>query len=310
MATCIPRLRRAFTLIELLVVIAIIAILIALLVPAVQRVRLASQRTQCTNNMKQLGLGMLAFENTYRKFPVESWAQPPAASSGHDKSWVMQILPFIEQANATPGTFIPTILCPGRGAREGGMNDYSGAYSESISNSRGGSGALNGGMIDGRVVNASNYESILDPYDGIGVTMIQVTNGAGTSNTLLLAHSILDPAHYDNPMGGSNDKGWWNTNYTTKYSTNTCFCNMRWTDANAGADHGYIHDSAKVDENHMGGPHEASSPVTYADGSVRNYAYGYTCCDAQAATAAEAADTAVWQSLWAFNRVENTLPPE
>src|SRR5215831_17861650 len=159
MAASLPRRRVGFTLIELLVVIAIIAILIALLVPAVQKVRLASQRTQCTNNMKQLGLGILAYENTYRKFPVEGLNQPPPSSPAYNKSWVTQILPFIEQQTATPGTFIPTLLCPGRGAREGGMNDYCGAYSESISNIQGGAGALNGGMIGGKLINAVGYES-------------------------------------------------------------------------------------------------------------------------------------------------------
>jgi len=297
MFAILPRRRTGFTLIELLVVIAIIAILIALLIPAVQRVRAAAARTQCTNNLKQLGLGILSFEDTNKKFPVEGLKS--------QISWVKQILPYIEQHAADVGDMIPILLCPGRGARIGGMNDYCGAYSESISNSQGGNGALNGGSIDGVQINAQSYESILDPYNLKGVTMALVTSGAGSSNTLLLAHSILAPQYYDTPMAASNDQGWWNTD-----ATNNCFCNMRWTDANGGADHGYIHDTQGVDENHMGGPHEASSPVCYADGSVRNYTYMYTCCDVQSATAAEAADTAVWQSLWAFNRVEVTMPPE
>lgn len=85
--------RRAFTLVELLVVITIIGILIALLLPAVQSAREAARRSQCTNNMKQIGLALHSYHDSHRCFP-------PGALPVRGPSWLVLILPYVEQQGA------------------------------------------------------------------------------------------------------------------------------------------------------------------------------------------------------------------
>src|SRR5262245_26887087 len=92
------RSRRGFTLIELLVVIAIIAILIALLVPAVQKVRAAAARTQCINNLKQIGLAVHNFEGQNKVFPAGTMYRPNTAGKfDYYETWTITILPYLEQ---------------------------------------------------------------------------------------------------------------------------------------------------------------------------------------------------------------------
>jgi prepilin-type N-terminal cleavage/methylation domain-containing protein/prepilin-type processing-associated H-X9-DG protein len=89
--------RSAFTLVELLVVIAIIAVLIGLLLPAVQKVREAASRMQCSNNLKQIGLALHNFESSFQSFPPPCILKIGTVSD----SWSIhaQILPYIEQGN-------------------------------------------------------------------------------------------------------------------------------------------------------------------------------------------------------------------
>ncbi len=135
-----------FTLIELLVVISIIAVLIALLLPAVQAARESARRAQCINNLKQIGLATLNFENTYQALPSDSPrlavadpnADAQAAIPTITCSYLTQLLPFMEQSTifnqinlfqaASDTANIPP--CVGPGALHSGNNS---AYSQAIS---------------------------------------------------------------------------------------------------------------------------------------------------------------------------------
>jgi prepilin-type N-terminal cleavage/methylation domain-containing protein len=127
------RRKQGFTLVELLVVIAIIGVLVALLLPAVQAAREASRRSQCTNNLRQLAIGLHNYHDTHQAFPINYM---PRAGSTY--SWMQGILPYIEQgslynqivigganslaANQTvAGTVVKTFRCPSDGLTKNGI---------------------------------------------------------------------------------------------------------------------------------------------------------------------------------------------
>jgi prepilin-type N-terminal cleavage/methylation domain-containing protein/prepilin-type processing-associated H-X9-DG protein len=296
--------RSAFTLIELLVVIAIIAVLIGLLVPAVQKVRDAAARAQCSNNLKQIGLAHYGYHDTYKKFPSS------VVTGSHAEYRI--ILPWIEQgiqqtityASAAP---IAVFVCPGRRSTDQPWADYAGGFSvlqQIPSNS-----------TDPTLLALSRAHTVLDNGSS-SVTLTLITNADGTSNTLLYAHKFVQPQNYGSinvplfsPYDHNSclDAGWaageGGTIFTPLTTPNYQPPGAKTTRANWGshrctsgliADVNHTRDytaalgsangfPARTNITAMqtigyeavfGGPHAGASPCLWADGSVRGLQYG------------------------------------
>lgn len=142
---CRPR-SPAFTLIELLIVIAIIILLIALLLPAVQQAREAARRTQCRNNVSQLVLALQNYQLSHSVLPpgsVNATGPVKTESKGYHVSWLVQIMPQLEQQNcfamfdfqygvydpqnaAQAAMGFPVLHCPSTVAPTAGITNYAG----------------------------------------------------------------------------------------------------------------------------------------------------------------------------------------
>lgn len=224
--------KSAFTLVELLVVITIIGILIALLLPAVQAAREAARRTQCINNLKQIGLACLTHEEAHSAFPTGGWS---AAEKGYftgadpdlgvtetqPGGWTYNILPYIEQqslhdlgagqtaANKKPlfaqreQTSITGMICPSRRLAGVLRPMYNGRYpvnSSPFTIAAKGDYAGNAGdnySPEAAAVNTGVF------YHKSVTHVADVTDGL--SNTYLVGEKYLCPDYYETGEDGGDD---------------------------------------------------------------------------------------------------------
>jgi prepilin-type N-terminal cleavage/methylation domain-containing protein/prepilin-type processing-associated H-X9-DG protein len=257
--------RRAFTLIELLVVIAIIGTLIALLLPAVQKVRAAANRLKCANNLKQIGIALHLYHDSFLVFP-QAYATLKCFSPPQDDAhpcWLMSILPYIEQDNLYQlgvGEYASHMValyhCPSDPRTDG----YKGSL-----------GTF--GVTDYVAVNGNDFyyygpNNIKDGDQGVmyrnsRTRMTDITDGS--SNTVMVG---------ERPPSTDMLLGWWTyTELDSTLSARNIYTYPLYKDCPVPALFSPGSLSNKCDANHFWSLHSGGANWLFADGSVHFLSY-------------------------------------
>ncbi len=246
---------RAFTLVELLVVIAIIGVLVALLLPAVQAAREAARRTQCQNNVKQLGLALQNYHDVRKIFPAalkltDGEERRPERATTHRENWVIQLLPYFEQQSLydafdltvpisgtdvnsqnyrARGIELEAMICPSDAFSD--QSKYRGRGAEGGNWARGNYGA-NGALGFMNLDEAGGPETRywLDErirgVMGVNVALSMRQIGDGTSNTLLIAELRAGVSESDPrgswALGGHGASSLWAHGSDNNIGPNSC----------------------------------------------------------------------------------------
>jgi prepilin-type N-terminal cleavage/methylation domain-containing protein len=277
-----------FTLIELLVVIAIIAVLMSLLVPAVQQVRAAAARTQCANNLKQIGLAAHSYHDAHR-FLVPAWIGGNQEDPDGWATWAVLLLPYLEQdatykqwnlnypaSKQPPAAYqqqLAVYHCPMRpdfvlsqkdfATPGGGLGDYGACFGTDADGSNSTGAIIPIADMANSLTTDSSGQQVVKPGWRGQVKFTTITDG--TSNTVMFGEKHVRP----NSLRGKNE------DRSIFGGQNNSIRRMMGTDPSSGNQRPLSppdNQSGALANTTFGGPHPGICQFVFCDGSIRSLA--------------------------------------